>query len=165
MQRWIITGGFAAILAAALLFALACTGSRSVSTEDIDAILDPLNQRLDEATFVPAVSREEVVQRALESTGALLGNTDTSTLETRATVGLYTGIDNRGEHVKERRVWLVVVDDLPMTVPSGPYTSPENRVDPSGQRQQNQLVIFFDADTGEEIEDSISGRWVEKENP
>ena len=64
--------------------------------------------------------------------------------------------------MEERRVWLVVVDNLPMTTfPSGPYTSPENRVDRSGQRQQNQLVIFFDAATGEEIEGSIAGRWVE----
>lgn len=32
---------------------------------------------------------------------------DTSTLETRATVGLYTGKDNRGQQVEEVKVWLV----------------------------------------------------------
>ena len=162
MQRWIITGGFAAILAAALLFALACTGSRSVSTEDIDAILDPLNQRLDEATFVPAVSREEVIDKALEGSESLLGSRDRSVLEIRTTVGLYTGSDNRGNPVVNRKVWLVVVDNVPITFPSGPYVPPEDRVDRSRQRQQNQLVIFFDADTGEEIEGSIAGRWVEE---
>ncbi len=165
MRRWIITGGFATILAAALLFALACTGSRSVSTEDIDAILDPLNQGLDEATFVPAVSREEVIDKALEGFESLLGGRDRSVLEIRTTVGLYTGPDNRGNLVESRKVWLVVVDNLPMTFPSGPYVPPEDRVDRTGQRQQNQLVIFFDADTGEEIEGFIAGRWVDKENP
>ena len=107
----------------------------------------------------PAFSREEVVQKALESAGRVLGGKDTSTLETRATVGLYTWKDEEGNWVEGRKAWLVVVDDLPITFPSGPYTSPENRVDRSGQRQQNQLVIFFGADTGEEIEGSIAGRW------
>ena len=36
MRRWIITGGFVAILVTASLFA--CTGLEQVSTEDIDAI-------------------------------------------------------------------------------------------------------------------------------
>ena len=162
MQRWIIVGVLAAILAAALLTTFACTGSRSVSTEDIDAILDPLNQRLDEATFVPAVSREEVIDKALEGSESLLGGRDRSVLEIRTTVGLYTGADNRGNPVVNRKVWLVVVDNLPITFPSGPYVPPEDRVDRTGQRQQNQIVVFFDADTGEEIEGSISGRWVEE---
>ena len=161
MKRWIIAGG----LAAALLFALACTGSEQVSTEDIDAILDSFNMRLDEATFVPGVPREEVVQKALESAGRAIGGQDTSILETRATVGLYTWKDEEGNWVEGRKAWLVVVDNLPITVPSGPYVPPEDRVDRSSQRQQNQLVIFFDADTGEEIEGSIAGRWVDKENP
>ena len=165
MKRWIIAGGIAALLTAALLFALACTGSRSVSTEDIGAILDPLNQRLDEATFVPAVSREEVIDKALERSESLLGGRDRSVLEIRTTVGLYTGADNRGNPVESLKVWLVVVDNLPITFPSGPYVPPEDRVDRSHQRQQNQLVIFFDADTGEEIRGAIAGRWVDKENP
>ena len=59
----------------------------------------------------------------------------------------------------------MVVDDLPIIFPSGPYTSPENRMDRSGQRQQNQLVIFFDADTGQEIEGSLGGRWVDEREP
>ena len=45
---------------------------------------------------------------------------------------------------------------------ASPYTSPENRVDRSGQRQQNQLVVSYDADTGEEIWGAVTGRWVEK---
>ena len=161
MRRWIIAAGLAALLAAVLLTTFAFPDPEPVSTEDIDAINHYMNRSLHAATFVPGVSREEVVQKALESAGRVLGGNDTSTLETRATVGLYTGIDNGEDQVKERRVWLVVVDDLPITFPSGPYTSPENRVDRSGQRQHNQLVIFFDADTGEEIEGSVSGRWVE----
>ncbi len=165
MKRWIITGGFAAILAAALLFALACTGSRSVSTEDIGAILDPLNHQLGTASFVPAVSREEVIDKALEGSESLLGGRDRSVLEIRTTVGLYTGADNRGNPVVNRKVWLVVVDNIPITFPSGPYVPPEDRVDRTGQRQQNQIVVFFDADTGEKIEGFISGRWVDEENP
>ena len=77
-------------------------------------------------------------------------------------MGLYTGKDNRGNRVEKRKTWLVVVDNLPMTVPSGPYTSLQNRVDRSGQRQQNQLVVFYDADTGEEIWGAATGRWVDK---
>ena len=77
-------------------------------------------------------------------------------------MGLYTGPDNRGNQVEKRRVWLVVVDNLPITFPSGPYTSPENRVDRSSQRQQNQLVVFYDADTGEEVWGAVTGRWVEE---
>ncbi len=161
MRRWIIAAGLAALLAAVLLTTFAFPDPEPVSTEDIDAILDPLNHQLDTASFVPGVSREEVVQKALESAGRVLGGKDTSTLETRATVGLYTWKDEEGNWVEGRKAWLVVVDDLPITFPSGPYTSPENRVDRSGQRQQNQLVIFFGADTGEEIEGSIAGRWVE----
>ena len=59
-------------------------------------------------------------------------------------------------------MWLIVVDDLPVTFPSGPAVG---AVDRGGQRQQNQSVKFYDADTGEEVEGSISGRWVDKENP
>ena len=75
---------------------------------------------------------------------------------------MYTGQDNRGNSVEERKVWLVVVDDLPMTAPSGQYTSPENRLDRSSQRQQNQLVVFYDGDTGEEIWGAVTGRWVDE---
>ena len=162
MKRRFIAGGLAALLTAALITAFACTGSEPVSTGDIDAILDPLNQRMDEATFVPAVSREEVIGKALEGSESLLGGKDRSVLEIRTTVGLYTGADNRGNPVENRKVWLVVVDNLPITFPSGPYVPPEDRVDRTGQRQQNQLVMFFDADTGEEIWGAIAGRWVEE---
>ena len=89
--------------------------------------------------------------------GNMLEGVDTSTLETRATVGLYTGKSNRGEPVTQRKGWMVVVDNLPMVFPSGPAGA---AIDRSGQTQQNQLVIFFDASTGEEVEGAISGRWV-----
>ena len=105
---------------------------------------------MDPASFVPGVSKEVVIGKSIDGVGKALIGKETSNLEARATVGLYTGQDNRGNSVEERKVWLVVVDDLPMTVPSGQYTSPENRLDRSGQRQQNQLVVFYDADTGEE---------------
>ena len=59
-----------------------------------------------------------------------------------------------------RKASLVVVDDLPITFPSSPAG-----IDRRGQRQQNQLVIFFDPDTGQEIKSSLGGRWVDKENP
>ena len=99
---------------------------------------------------------------ALDDAGALLRATDTSGLETRATVGLYPGTDNAGNPVEQRKVWLVVVDDLPVTFPSGPA---RGAIDRGGQRKQNQLVMFYDADTGEEVEGSIWGRWVDKKNP
>ena len=67
----------------------------------------------------------------------MLGGADTSNLETRTTVGLYTGPDNRGNPIENREAWLVVVDNIPISFPSGPYTSPENRVHRTGQRQQN----------------------------
>ncbi len=158
MKRWIVMGGLAAVL----LTTFAFTGSEPVSTEDIDAIYDHYNQRLDAASFVPGVSREEVVQMALAYVGYILEDRDTSSLETRASVGLYTVPDNAGNQVERRRVWRVVVDDLPMTFPSGPAGG---AVDRGGQRQQNQLAAFYDADTSEEVEGSISGRWVDKENP
>ena len=103
MRRWIIAAGLAALLATVLLTTFAFTGKERVSTEDIDAIYDHYNQRLDAASLVPGIPREKVVQRALESAGALLGNTDTSTLETKATVGLYTGIDNGGDQADQLR--------------------------------------------------------------
>ena len=109
MKRWIVMSGLAALLAAALLTTFAFTGSEPVSTKDIDAIYDNYNQRLDAPSFVPDVSREEVVQMALEDAGSLLRATDTAGLETRATVGLYTGTDNAGNPVEQRKVWLVVV--------------------------------------------------------
>ena len=165
MKRWTILGGLAALLAAVLLATFVFTGPEPLSTQDIDAFDHDMNRRLHPATFVPSVPREEVVRKALESAGRVVGGKDASTLETRATVGLYTWKDEEGNWVEGRKAWLVVVDDLPVTFPSGPYTSPENRMDRSGQRQQNQLVIFFDADTGQEIEGSLGGRWVEKENP
>ena len=104
MKRWIIAGGLAALLTAALLTAFAFTGPEPVGTEDIDAIYDPFNQRLDEATFVPAVSREEVIDKALEGSESQLGSRDRSVLEIRTTVGLYTGADNRGNPVVNRKV-------------------------------------------------------------
>ena len=76
-------------------------------------------------------------------------------------MGLYTGTDNGGNLVENRKAWLVVVDNLPITYPSGPYTSPANRVDRTGQRQQNQMVVFYDAETGQEIWGAVGGRWVE----
>ena len=159
MKRRIIACGLVATLAVILVVAFAFTGNGAETTEDIDAIFDPAEKRLDTASFIPGVSRDEVVATALRQVGDMLGSVDTSTLETRATVGLYTGKDNQGQPVEEMQVWLVVVDNLPMVFPSGPIG---NSVDRGGQRQQNQLVVFFNADTGEEIEGSISGRWVGK---
>ena len=161
MKRWVSTGGLAALLAAVLLTTFAFTGTEPVSTEVIDAIYDSFKMRLDEATFVPAVSREEVIDKTLEGSESLLGGRDNSDVETRTTVGLYTGPDNRGNPVENRKVWLVVVDNIPITFPSGPYVPPEDRVDRTGQRQQNQIVVIFDADTDEEIWGAIVGRWVE----
>ena len=161
MKRWIVVSGLAALLAAVLLTTFAFTGTEPVSTEDIDAIYDHYNQRLDAASFVPGIPREEVIDRAVEGSDNLLEGIDTSNLETRTTVGLYTGPDNRDNPVENRKAWLVVVDNIPISFPSGPYTSPENRVDRTGQRRQNQLVVFFDAETGEEIWGAITGRWAE----
>ena len=161
MRRWIAMGVLIVALAALSLAACAFTGAGPETTADIDVIMDPANMRLEEATFTPGVSKDKVVEEALESVGNMLEGTDISTLETRATVGLYTGKDNQGNHVEERRVWVVVVDNLPMVFPSGPVG---NSVDHSAQRQQIQLVVFFDADTGEEVEGSISGRWVDEDN-
>ena len=161
MKRWVSTGGLAALLAAVLLTTFAFTGTEPVSTEVRDAIYDSFKMRLDEATFVPAVSREEVIDKTLEGSESLLGGRDNSDVETRTTVGLYTGPDNRGNPVENRKVWLVVVDNIPITFPSGPYVPPEDRVDRTGQRQQNQIVVIFDADTDEEIWGAIVGRWVE----
>jgi len=165
MKRRIVISGLAGLLAAVLLSTFVFTGPEPLSTQDIDAVYDHYNQGLDAATFVPGIPREEVINRTFEGSGNLLGGIDKSNLETRTTVGLYTGPDNRGTPVKERRVWLVVVDNLSITFPSGPYTSPENRTDRTGQRQKNQLVVFFDADTGEEIWGAVAGRWVDKEDP
>ena len=134
MKRWIIAGGLA-VLAAVLLTMFAFTGTEPVSTEDIDAIYDHHNQRLDEASFVPGVSKEVVIGKSIDGVGKALMGKDTSNLEARATVGLYTGQDNGGNSVEERKAWLVVVKDLPMTVPSRPYMGPENRLDRSGRRQ------------------------------
>ena len=157
MKCWIVAGGLVATLAVVLMVAFACTGNASETTEDIDAIFNPAEKRFDAASFTPGVSREVVVETALGKVDDMLETVDTSTLETRATVGLYTGKDNRGQQLEEVKVWLVVVDNLPMVFPYGPAGS---SVDRSGQRQQNQLVLFFDANTGEEVEGSISGRWV-----
>ena len=157
MKRWIVTGGLVAALGAILLVAFVFTGTDPVTTEDIDAIIDPSEKRLDEASFIPGVSKDEVVERALRKADEMFEAVDTSTLETRATVGLYTRKDNQGQQVERMQVWLVVVDNLPMVFPSGPAGS---SVDRSGQRQQNQLVVFFNGDTGEEVKGTISGRWV-----
>ena len=151
--RWTLV----AMLAVVLVVAFALTGSGTETTEDIDAIINPAEKRLDAASFTPRVSKEVVVEKALGKAADVLGGADTSTLETRATVGLYTGKDSRGDQVTQRKVWLVVVDDLLIVFPSGPAGS---SVDLSGQRQQNQLVIFFDASTGEEVDSFVSGRWV-----
>ena len=119
-----------------------------------------MNGSLHPATFVPGSPREEVVRKVLESAGRTLGGKDTSTLETRATVDLYTWKDEEGNWVEGRKAWLVVVDDLPIMFPSG-----STGIYRSGQRRQNQLVVFYDADTGQEIEGSLGGRWVDKEDP
>lgn len=160
MKRWTTLGGLAALLAAVLLAVFAFTGPEPLSTQDIDAFNHDMNEKLHPATFVPGVPKEEVVRKALESAERVLIGKNTSTLETRATVGLYTWKDEEGNWVEGTKAWLVVVDDLPVTFPSGPAG-----IDRSRQRQQNQLVIFFDADTGQEIEGSLGGRWVDKEDP
>ena len=157
MIRWIVACGLVAMLAVVLMAAFAFTGNKQETTEDIDAIYNREEKTLETATFAPNVDRETVVNTALNQVGNMLEEIDTSTLETRATVGLYTGKNSRGDQVTQRKVWLVVVDDLPMVFPSGPFN---NAVDRSGQRQENQLVIFFDASTGAEVESFISGRWV-----
>ena len=142
MKRWTITGGLAALLAAVLLTTFALTGPEPLSTQDIDAFDHHMNERLHPATFVPGVPREVVVQQALESAGRALGGKDASNLETRATLGLYTWKDEEGNWVEGRKAWLVVVDDLPVTFPSGPYTSPENRIDRS-QPEATEPVGHF----------------------
>ena len=109
MKRWIIAGGLAALLAAVLLTMFAFTGTEPVSTEDIDAIYDHHNQRLGAASFVPGVSKEVVIGKSIDGVGKAVMGKDTSNLEARATVGLYTGPDNGGNSVEERKAWLVVV--------------------------------------------------------
>ena len=160
VKRWTTLSGFTALQAAVLLATFACNSPEPLSTQDIKIFDRNMNEKLHLATFVPGVPREEVVRKALESAGRVLGGKDASALETRATVGLYTWKDEEGNWVEGRKAWLVVVDDLPVTFPSSPAG-----IDRSGQRQQNQLVIFFDADTGQEIEGSLGGRWVDEENP
>ena len=128
MKHWSLTGGIAALLVTVLL-TFTFSGTDLVSTEDVDAIYDHDNQTLDAASFAPDVSKEVVIGKSIHDVGKVLIGNDTSKLTTRATVGLYTGPDNRGNLVEGRRVWLVVVDNLPLTFPSGPYKSPENRVD------------------------------------
>ena len=157
MIRWIVAFGLVATLAVVLMVAFAFTGNHQETTEDIDAIYDRPEKTLEAATFAPGVDRETVVTTSLNKVGNMLEGIDTSTLETRATVGLYAGKNNRGDQVTQLKVWQVVHDDLPMVFPSGPF---DNAVDRSGQRQQNQLVIFFDASTGAEVEGTTSGRWV-----
>ena len=165
MKRWILTGGIVALLVTVLLTTFTFSGTDPVSTEDIDAIYDHNNQTLDAASFVPDVSKEVVIGKSIHDVGKALIGKDTSKLKTRATVGLYTGPDNRGNPMEGRRVWLEVVYNLPLTFPSGPYKSPENRVDGSNQRQQNQLVVFYDAETGEEIWGAVTGRLVDEVKP
>ena len=53
MKRWIVVSGLAALLAAILLTAFAFTGSEPVSTEDIDAIYDHTNRRLERGLLRP----------------------------------------------------------------------------------------------------------------
>ena len=91
MRRWIAMGVLIVALAALSLAACAFTGAGPETTADIDVIMDPANMRLEEATFTPGVSKDKIVEKALESVGNMLEGTDISTLETRATVGLYTG--------------------------------------------------------------------------
>ena len=85
-----------------------------LNTRDIDAIHHYMNGSLHPATFVPGAPREEVVRKALESAGRTLGGKDTSTLETKATVDMYTWKDEEGNWVEGRKAWLVVVDGLPI---------------------------------------------------
>ena len=151
--------GLLVTLTTVLLVALVFAGAKPVTTEDIGMVLDPANQRLGRASFIPGVPRDTVEEKARDSAAEVLKNTDTSDLEAKSTVGLYTGVDSRGNEVTGRRVWVVVIEDLPMTFPSGPAVSPVNR---NGQRQRNQLIIIFDADTGEKIDGFISGRWVKE---
>ena len=119
MKRWIIAGGLSALLTTGLLATFACTGPEPVSTQDINAIDEYMNGSLHPAGFVLGVPREEVVLKALESAGRALAGKDTSALETRATVGLYTWNDEKGNWVAGRKARLVVADDLPKTFPSG----------------------------------------------
>ena len=93
MKRWIVMGGLVLALTAVLLVAFACIGAELVTTEDIDVILDPANQRLDNASFIPGVSRDTVVAKARDSAGDVIENKDISDLEIRSTVGLYTGLN------------------------------------------------------------------------
>ena len=121
MKRWSLMGGIAATLVTVLLATFTFSSRDLVSTEDIDAIYDQDNQTLDAASFVPDASKEVVIAKSIQDAGKALIGKDASKLKTRATVGLYTGPDNRGNPVEGRRVRLVVVDNLPLTFPSGPY--------------------------------------------
>ena len=69
MKRWIVLGGLVAVLVAVLLVTLAFTGAEPETTEDIDAILDPMNHLLDTATFVPGVSKDVVIGKSMDSAG------------------------------------------------------------------------------------------------
>ena len=84
MKRWIIAGGLAALLAAVLLTMFAFTSTEPVSTEDIDAIYDHYNQRMDPASFVPGVSKEVVIGKSIDGVGKALIGKETSNLEARA---------------------------------------------------------------------------------
>ena len=95
MKRWTTLGGLAALLVALLLAVFAFAGPEPLSTQDIDAFDHDMNEKLHPATFVPGVPREEVVRKALESAGRVLIGKDTSTLETRATVGTSVHLEGR----------------------------------------------------------------------
>ncbi len=157
MKRWFIPGGLAGLLAAVLLTTFAFTGAERVNTEDIDAIYGHYNRRLD--TGIPSVSGEEVIDKAFEGSENLPEDIDTSNLETRATVGLCTGLDSRGNFVENHKAWLVVVDNIPTSFPSGPYTIPESRVDQHRPEtaDPNSRVLRGGNQRGNP--GAISGRW------
>ncbi|MBI2872983.1 MAG: hypothetical protein HYY00_07345 [Chloroflexi bacterium] len=132
-------------------------GPQNETTKEIGAIFDPANSQIASASFVPAVSRAQVVARTRQKLPLHFESIDPNTFQIQATVARYSGRHERtGELVAGREVWVAVVDDLPICVVSGPQAADRLA---RGQRPACQLTVVYDAQTGEQIDGAVNGRW------
>ncbi|MBI2171784.1 MAG: hypothetical protein HYU30_07165 [Chloroflexi bacterium] len=134
------------------------SGPRNETTKEIGAIFDPANSQIAPASFVPAVSRAQVIARVREKLPSFFETVDPNAFQVQATVALYSGKHERtGESLAGREVWVVVVDNLPIGGASGGPQGADRLM--RGERPVNQLVVVYDAQTGEQIDGAIMGRW------
>lgn len=137
--------------------AISTVAPSSESTEDIGARFPASKVRIEPTALAPSITKERAVMVARDLLKTHFGVSDPASLPTKATVGLFTGETHDGSaYGSGIKAWVVVIENVPFAVGSGPVGSSGSSDVPRKSPPQYNVVV--DAETGQVLHSVMSGR-------